>query len=443
MGNTPTFHIANRREVLDLTLVNNIMVDRVRDWHVSESPSLSDHAFLRFNVALRLEGGRFLRNTKQVDWDLFRRELTSLLPDAEMGVGSVADINRLSRGTTTALQQAYDAACPLKWVSYKSNNSPWWTPALSGLRKGTRRLLRVAKRTDLDVDWDTYRESQRNYKREIETAKRESWREFCSSLGDVHSTARLMKALKEGRREGHHSLKKPDGTYTTNPGDTLDYLLECVSPLVGQPPDENSGGVTWDGGGALLAGGALNSAVRDLVPGRAPGLDGITPSMMQEGWAVLSPVFHQLCLGCLELGVIPASWRETKLVFIPKTGGVDLDNPKAYRPISLTSFQLKTFERVILNHLLGLEGVRETITRNQHAYMTGSSTESALHALVSRLEHGIVEGRFSLAIFLDIQGAFNNVSYVALTRAMRDAGLCEGIIRLIKSILKHRRATSS
>ena len=35
-----------------------------------------------------------------------------------------------------------------------------------------------------------------------------------------------MKALKEGRREGHHSLKKPDGTYTTNPGDNLDYLLE-------------------------------------------------------------------------------------------------------------------------------------------------------------------------------------------------------------------------
>ena len=31
----------------------------------------------------------------------------------------------------------------------------------------------------------------------------------------------------------------------------------------------------------------------------------------------------------LELGVIPSSWRETKLVFIPKTGRVDLDNPKA------------------------------------------------------------------------------------------------------------------
>ena len=74
--------------------------------------------------------------------------------------------------------------------------------------------------------------------------------------------------------------------------------------------------------------------------------------------------------------------------------------------------------------------------------MTGSSTESALRALVSRLEQGIVEVRFSLAIFLDIQGAFNNLLYMALTRAMRDAGLCEGLIRLIEPIFKHRRATA-
>ena len=50
--------------------------------------------------------------------------------------------------------------------------------------------------------------------------------------------------------------------------------------------------------------------VKDLVPGRALGVDGITPSMMQEGWALLSPVFHQLCLGYLELGFILSSWRE-------------------------------------------------------------------------------------------------------------------------------------
>ena len=63
--------------------------------------------------------------------------------------------------------------------------------------------------------------------------------------------------------------------------------------------------------------------------------------------------------------------------------------------------------------------------------------------MVSRLEQGIAEGRFTLAIFLDIQGAFNNMSYGALIRALQNAGACWGLSRLIESMLKHRRATAS
>ena len=75
--------------------------------------------------------------------------------------------------------------------------------------------------------------------------------------------------------------------------------------------------------------------------------------------------------------------------------------------------------------------------------MVSSSTESALHAVISKLEQGIAEGHFTLAIFLDIQGAFNNVSYRALTGAMQNAWICEGLIRLIESMLKYRRAIAS
>ena len=44
VGNTLTFQVANRRKVLDLTLINDKMIGKVENWHVSNSPSLSDHA---------------------------------------------------------------------------------------------------------------------------------------------------------------------------------------------------------------------------------------------------------------------------------------------------------------------------------------------------------------------------------------------------------------
>ena len=99
-------------------------------------------------------------------------------------------------------------------------------------------MLRVVKRTNFLADWKTYKVSQRHYKSEIESAKKECWKAYCNSLCRVHSAARVFRALKESRRMGPQNLKKPDGTYTERPGDTLDYLLESVTPIQGDEYDE-------------------------------------------------------------------------------------------------------------------------------------------------------------------------------------------------------------
>lgn len=86
------------------------------------------------------------------------------------------------------------------------------------------------------------------------------------------------------------SLTKPDGTYTRGPVNTLDYLLECVLPVIGTEYVEPPNGWTWDRGADLLKEGILNSAVADLTLGRASGVDGITPSMLKEGWSKLARI---------------------------------------------------------------------------------------------------------------------------------------------------------
>ena len=66
---------------------------------------------------------------------------------------------------------------------------------------------------------------------------------------------------------------------------------------------------------------------------------------------------------------------------------------------------------------------------NQHAYRKGRSTESALHQLISQIEHGHENGLITLAIFLDISGAFDCASFHALEEAMREFRIPEVIRR--------------
>ena len=123
------------------------------------------------------------------------------------------------------------------------------------------------------------------------------------------------------------------------------------------------------------------------------------------------------------------------MVFFPKTGRQDLENVKAYQPITLTSFQLKLLGKVILQHLLSLDSVSVSIHTNQHAYRTGSSMDSALHAQVSRIKESVSMGEFAFGVFLDIRGAFNLVSHGAILGALRGAGVEEDVLNLILSLL--------
>ena len=51
------------------------------------------------------------------------------------------------------------------------------------------------------------------------------------------------------------------------------------------------------------------------------------------------------------LGYVPKALRACKVVFIPKPGKPDYTNPKADRPITLTSCIFKVLERIVLQEL--------------------------------------------------------------------------------------------
>ena len=77
-------------------------------------------------------------------------------------------------------------------------------------------------------------------------------------------------------------------------------------------------------------------------------MDGIMPIMLQQGFELLAGKLLMLLRASLALGYIPVSWRHTRVVFIPKPGK-SLTQAKSLRPISLTSFILKTLAKLLID----------------------------------------------------------------------------------------------
>jgi hypothetical protein len=139
---------------------------------------------------------------------------------------------------------------------------------------------------------------------------------------------------------------------------------------------------------------------------------------------------------CINLSYTPTLWKHSKTVFIPKMGKDDYSHPRAYRPISLTSFVFKALERLILWHIE--ESTQDTIHRNQHAFRKGHSTDIALNKVVNKIEASLFKKEFCVGVFLDIEGAYDNITPDSIITAMHKLHIPDPIIHWFQQYMQHR-----
>jgi hypothetical protein len=105
-------------------------------------------------------------------------------------------------------------------------------------------------------------------------------------------------------------------------------------------------------------------------------VDGIFRALLLEGREILVPYLVRIFRACLATGYVQIAWRQVNVVFIPKPGKATYGRPKDYRPISLTSFLLKTMERLVDRFIRDEMAVISPLHPNQHAYQAGISASA-------------------------------------------------------------------
>jgi len=123
----------------------------------------------------------------------------------------------------------------------------------------------------------------------------------------------------------------------------------------------------------------------------------------------LVPYLVKIPRACLAIGYVPATWRQIKVVFIPKPNRNSYHGPKDFRPISLTLFLLKTMDRLV-DRFLRMKFLCSCpyIPINMQTML--GNAEIVLHQLVVRVEKALDQQETAVGVFLDIEGAFNNTS---------------------------------
>ena len=111
---------------------------------------------------------------------------------------------------------------------------------------------------------------------------------------------------------------------------------------------------------------------------------------------------------------------------------------KSFRMITLTSFQLKWLERLLLYHFNDDLNLQARFSAFQYGFRAGVSTETALHEFVRRIELSLAQKRTALGIFLDSVGAFDNITYKGIAIALQELEVLPFLIRWIENLLRHR-----
>ena len=150
------------------------------------------------------------------------------------------------------------------------------------------------------------------------------------------------------------------------------------------------------------------------------------------------PLTHIFNLS-IKHGIFPSYFKIARVVPIFKAGSPDhLNN---YRPISCLPTLSKIFEKLVAKQLTDYLINNELLYKFQFGFQSGNSTVHPLLHIVKFITEAWNNNEFAVAIFLDLQKAFDLVNHDILLVKLQSLGICGISLKWFESYLKNRSQT--
>ena len=424
------------------------------------SPLLLIHS-----VALIPRRARKKLDLTTMNWEDWTRDIELALSGG--GIDDLAtdgNIDKLWTLIETTIRKATKDNCSSKLVT--NHSKPYWTKELTA--KST--LLRDALGSYLTRNTDDTFNEYKKAKEDFEEARKHACQQFIMNKTRNLNVAQANRFWKEFNRlfkppsdQQVESLIKDDGSILTENHELEEELFETF--FKAKHIEENaskfqedffvetnqlysdikeSGFEPFEGSlncfqeSSLLYCPITPAEIRCVLKGTkstAESFDNgeVHPTMLKH---LGSHAIHALSILfslCLRNG--KWLWNASNIVFLKKEGKSSYSKAGSYRPISISSYFGKLYERILAGRLETYLHSIGLLDSNQEGFSKGRNTIRYLHRLTAGIKGDIMKKLTVLCLFIDFEKAFDSVWKKGLIVKLWKVGVHGCYLRTIDSFL--------
>jgi len=133
-GNSPTFVVSNRQEVIDISLASNDLAQEIINLKVTDEESLSDHRHIHFSIQSDRPQIPAWRNPRTTRWDSYKEDLRSRMGGRMTILRTVENVEKEVSVLQTSLVESFTDNCK-EQRKVSKRGAMWWHHELEALRK--------------------------------------------------------------------------------------------------------------------------------------------------------------------------------------------------------------------------------------------------------------------------------------------------------------------
>ena len=412
----------------------------------------SDHRPVILTISGEAETGHRPQprwNYKKAKWGLFAIRTNELTHNLQV---EGRNINNVVKEFNKNILQAARECIPR---GARKDYTPYWTDQLQQAHDAVTEAREKVENNPTQENHIRLQESKAKYLRTQLESKRQSWREKTSSLNlekDTTKLWRLTQALNDERSKGQKITLEEEGktltgkraanTFAKNYAKESDtnipqYLQKEIRKE--EKDRRRNCGQVHEAMEHKITMPELLKAIKKLKKKKSPGPDNITNEMIQHlGNTALQKLLHIINLSWSS-GQVPQCWKEAIMIPVLKKGK-NKNKAISYCPISLTSCLCKTMERIVNLRLQLYLETESILVPEQAGFRQYKSTEDQTTHLTQVIEDAFQAKKVALAVFIDLQKAFDKVWKDGLLVKLLRNGIAGNMYQWTKSYLHNRRA---